>query len=150
MTVSIFVTFRHHNDSFQVIAIYTFSVVWWRTGKGSVRFAWSIVGAIWTYSILFVTISAWRYRWENLFHPTPVCFIFQMSRVSSRFRDQYWCWIAKVLHSPKTSRNVHLDVVDSHRILSALHSSVLLESGISFAGQSSLVEVPHSPSLAVG
>jgi hypothetical protein len=55
-----------------VIAIYTFAVVWWRTGKGSVRFAWSIVGAIWTYNILFITITAWHYRWENFFHPTPV------------------------------------------------------------------------------
>jgi hypothetical protein len=62
---------------------------------GSLRFAWTVVGVIWTYNILFVMLMAWRYRWDTLFHPTPVCLISWISRMSSRFRDQYWCWIGK-------------------------------------------------------
>jgi hypothetical protein len=80
-----------------VIAVYTFSVVWWRIEMSSVRFAWTVVGVIWTYSILFVMLMAWRYRWDTLFHPSPVwrrIYLLDIMHVLT-FRDQYWCWMGK-------------------------------------------------------
>jgi len=67
-----------------VIAVYTFSVVWWRTGKGTVRFAWSVVGVIWAYSILFITLTAWRYHWGTFFHPTPSVLVLDRQILHSR------------------------------------------------------------------
>jgi len=78
-----------------VIAVYTFSIVWWRMEQVSLLFAWSIVGVIWAYHILFVTLMAWRYRWDTLFHPTPYwCWIGKYYTVQKLFTEYLWMWCA--------------------------------------------------------
>jgi len=63
-----------------VIAVYTFVLVWWRIGTGerAVYIAWIVVGLIWIYEILYISLAAWRFKVDTFFHPTP-----------------YWCWTGK-------------------------------------------------------
>jgi len=81
-----------------VIAVYTFAIVWWRMEQRSLLFAWSVVGVIWTYNILFITLMAWRYHWDALFHPTPFwCWIGKYYIVQRLFAEYLWMWSALFL-----------------------------------------------------
>ncbi|KAF7349424.1 hypothetical protein MSAN_01732300 [Mycena sanguinolenta] len=59
-----------------VITLHTFDRIWRRGGVQSLKLAYFIVGTIWTFLILTVSISTAVHRSPSFYAPTP-----------------YWCWI---------------------------------------------------------
>ncbi|KAJ7809189.1 hypothetical protein B0H14DRAFT_2379907, partial [Mycena olivaceomarginata] len=59
-----------------IITLHTFDTIWRRGGIGSPKLAAVIVGTIWTFLVLTVSISTAVHRSPRFYAPTP-----------------YWCWI---------------------------------------------------------
>jgi len=77
------------------IAIYSFSAVWWRKTVHNSNLAYSVVGGIWLYVILFVLIGIGT-RGNLYMVPSPYwCWIGQKYNLVEQLMGEYvWLWLA--------------------------------------------------------
>ena len=59
-------------EGLQIITLHTFATIWWQRGVKKLKSAWILVGTLWLFLALFITISASVHHTPSFYYPTPV------------------------------------------------------------------------------
>jgi hypothetical protein len=90
-TLQLTVNLSDLTPTMQIITVNTFDSIW-RRGGVTLKWASILVGIVWTFLVLTVTISTSVHKKPPFYAPTPVCTLPMVPDSALAF-VQYWCWI---------------------------------------------------------